>query len=124
LQWRYEMVQPWVVALLERVAAEDPSPRLRATASRGLVRIGDQLARDAAWRQLSEPLRSSIGRHEGKWVVVSAERVISTNRFRGQAAKQARGVLHTRRTNPQGGLESAEVYWVAPASVTQVLRGD
>lgn len=114
LTWRTALVQPWVVALLEDALRNDTSPRLRGLAAQALDRIRDQLARDLAWQQLSEPLRTKVGRHVGKFVVVSGGRVVSAHPSRGQARKQARGVLHTRRTDPGSGVAGADFYWVAP----------
>lgn len=115
MTWRWDLVHPWVIAILEG-ALRDTSPKLRGLATRALDRIRDQLARDLAWRDLPEPLRTTVGRHVGKWVVVSDGRVVSANVQRGQAAKQARGVRHTRRTDPDTGLAGADMYWVAPPS--------
>lgn len=116
MTWRSDLVQPWVVSLLEHVVEHDTNRKVRATAAKALDRIRDQLALDASWRELAEPVRSAVGRHVSKWVVVSDGRVISAHRSRGQAAKQARGVRHTRRTDPGSGLEGAHIYWVAPTT--------
>lgn len=113
MTWRWDLVHPWVVAILENAVLDDASPKLRGQATQGLQRIRDQLGRDVAWRNLPQPLRETVGRHAGKWVVVSDGRVVSAHVQRGQAAKQARGVRHTRRTDPQTGLAGAEMYWVA-----------
>lgn len=113
MEWRGDLVAPWVAALLGG-AADDPDPKVRSSAAKGLARIRDQSERDAAWRRLPEPLRSTVARHAGKWVVVSGGRVVSAHPSRGQTAKQARGVRHTRRTDPGLGLDGADLYWVAP----------
>ncbi|HUR47953.1 MAG TPA: HEAT repeat domain-containing protein [Acidimicrobiales bacterium] len=124
LTWRWDLVHPWVVAILEDALQGDTSPKLQAVAGQALERIRDQLRRDRAWRNLPEPLRGTVGRHVGKWVVVSDERVVSAHVQRGQAAKQARGVRHTRRTDPGSGLAGADMYWVAPSSeIDAVPRG-
>lgn len=116
LEWRWDLVQPWVIALLEDALLRETSPKVRGSAVKAIERIRDQLARDMEWRQLVEPLRSTVGRHASKWVVVSDDRVISAHTQRGQAAKQARGARHTRRSDPGTGLEGAQLYWVAPTN--------
>ena len=113
MTWRWDLVDRWVVALLEDVLGRETNPKVRAAAAQALDRIGDQLARDRAWRELPQPLRTAVGRHVGRWVVVANGRVISAHFQRGQAKKQARGVLHTRRTDPENGLAGADLYWVA-----------
>lgn len=116
ITWRWDLVDPWVVALLEDVHGRETSPKVRAAAARALDRIRDQLARDLAWRRLPEPLLTAVGRHVGKWVVVANGRVVSAHYQRGQACKQARGVLHTRRADPGTGLAGTDMYWVAQRS--------
>lgn len=63
IEWRWDLVHQWVVELLKNALATETNARLRATAAKGLERIGDQMTRDAAWPSLPEPLRSKVGRH-------------------------------------------------------------
>lgn len=102
LSWGFH--ESWALDLLRRIAAEDPSAKLRELAEKGISRFSTELEADQARRCLPEQLRQKTERHPLKWVAVADGNIIAANRFRGSIRRALKGM----------NRPDAAVYWVVP----------
>jgi HEAT repeat protein len=87
----------WAIDLLARVAAADPSQKLRAEAETVLRHLRERWDSDDRRRRLPGDLARKTERHPGRWVVIRDGRIITVGGFPWK---------------PEAG---ASGYWVAPA---------
>jgi hypothetical protein len=95
----------WGADLLRRVAADDPSPQLRADAAKGLARRDAQWASNDARLALPAELRAKTERHRGKWLAIADGRIIGVGAFEGALRRIVKGTAHEGE---------ATTYWVGP----------
>ena len=67
----------WAERLVERMAADDPSEKLREHARRTLAGRALERAADQERRRLPEELRRKTDRHPFEWIAVDGERLIA-----------------------------------------------
>jgi HEAT repeat protein len=70
---------PWAERLVEYMAVNDPSEKLRENARGILARKALERAADAERRRLPERLRRKTERHPFKWVAVDGERLVDAS---------------------------------------------
>lgn len=92
----------WQRDLLVKVAQNDPSVHLRATAQKGLNRIELMRRTNRERQELPPDLRAKTERHQGKWVSISGGRIIATSWGHGVLERAAR----------RHGRTDARIYWV------------
>ncbi len=86
----------WAIDLVARVAAADPSAKLRASAEVEIRHLRERWESDQRRRDLPRDLARKTERHAGRWVVIRDGRIAAT----GYGGELAAG---------------ASRYWVAPA---------
>lgn len=89
---------PWREALLRRLATEDRSAQVRAIAATDLEGIERMRRSDSERRLLPADLVAKTERHRGKWVAISAGRIVGV----GLSRKACRR------------YDDLRIYWVAP----------
>jgi HEAT repeat protein len=93
-----------IVALLQRIAEEDRSQRVRDVANELLRDKARRRAAADAWGSLDDRLRDKTAKHAGKWVAIAGGRVVAADRFGGQIRRDLKGTGHT----------DASLVWVPP----------
>jgi hypothetical protein len=97
----------WAVDLVARVAAADPSAKLRASADGAIRHLRERWESDDRRRELPRDLVRKTERHAGRWVAVRDGRVAAVGY--GRHGGEFRRELET----------GASGYWVAPADATR-----
>ncbi|HEX4621013.1 MAG TPA: HEAT repeat domain-containing protein [Myxococcaceae bacterium] len=69
---------PWAEPLVEYMAANDPSEKLRANARGILARLALERSADAERRRLPERLRLKTERHPFQWVALDGDRFVAS----------------------------------------------
>jgi hypothetical protein len=87
--------QQWAVDLVARVAAADPSAKLRASAEAEIRHLGERWESDDRRRELPPDLVLKTERHRGRWVIIRDGRIAAVGYGRELEAGASR-------------------YWVAP----------
>lgn len=106
LTWGPRGREPWALRLLERVAADDPSPKLRQLARDALNRAELMARTDRERQELNSVLVKKTQRHTGKWVAIHDGRIVDA----GRSSHAIRRAMNRR------GYEDARIYWVAEQS--------
>jgi hypothetical protein len=71
---------PWAERLVEYMAVNDPSEKLRENARRTLAAKALERAADAERRRLPEHLRRKTERHPFQWVALNGDRLVAGSR--------------------------------------------
>jgi hypothetical protein len=78
LGWKF--TADWAKAMLEDVAADDPSAKLRALAAAGLAGMAQRRDADARRRALPPDLLTKTERHPGRWIAVRDGRIVAAGK--------------------------------------------
>jgi hypothetical protein len=76
---------PWAERLVEYIAVNDPSEKLREHAGDILAGKAFERAADAERRRLPERLRLKTERHPFQWVALDGERLVAGSRSKATA---------------------------------------